>query len=242
MASRYQESFEWHEGEKQMHTLLHVPEQENPSTPGLSPYGFHLIMISPLLAWGTLDHLGRPWTTLLGGEPGFSKPVGRSIIGVKTVVDRDFDPVLKRLLGDKKDGEVFEPDGDGRVVSGLSIDLLTRSRVKLSGKMVAGALGDTGAEGVKEDDRVGEVQLVIKIERSLGERLRLRQFNLRHDTHSSDRQLSKVSQQEADHAGFAQTHADFRLVALTRGSGETYIQGRYILHLLVPPWVKHEYQ
>lgn len=172
MASIYQESLEWHEGENLMHSLLHIPEQENPSTPGLSPYGIHIMMISPLLALGTLDHTGQPWTTLLGGEPAFTRPIGRSIVGVKTLVDRKHDPVLELLVGNKKDGEVLEQGSGGRVVSGLPIDLMTRSRLKISGKMVAGSLGEIGSGAGKEEDGVGEIQLVIKIDHSLGKQLR----------------------------------------------------------------------
>lgn len=168
MAFRYQESPEWHRGEKLMHSLLHVPERENPSSPGLSPYGSHMIMRCPLLALGTLDHLGQPWTTLLGGEPAFTRPIGPSVVGVKALVDRKYDPVLELLVGNQTDEEVFEQDAAGRVVSGLPIDLMTRNRLKISGRMVAGALGDVGAKGMKEEDGVGELQLVIKIERSLG--------------------------------------------------------------------------
>lgn len=130
--------------------------------------------ISPLLALGTLDHVGQPWTTLLGGEPAFTKPTGRSTIGVKSLVDRKHDPVLKLLVGDKKNGQGSEISGGGRVVSGLPIDLMTRSRLKISGKMVTGTLGDTIAGGKGEGGNlVGEVQLVIKVEQSLGERLHL---------------------------------------------------------------------
>lgn len=169
MASIIQESLEWHEGENLMHSLLHTPEQENPSTPGLSPYGVNIMMRSPLCALGTLDHTGQPWTTLLGGEPAFTRPIGRSVVGIKTLVDRKYDPVVELLVGSKKDGEVLEQGSGGRVVSGLPIDLMTRSRLKLSGKMVAGALEESGVGAGEEEDGIGEIQLVIKIDHSLGQ-------------------------------------------------------------------------
>lgn len=155
-----------------MQSLLHVPEQENPTSPGLVPYGIHILMRSPLLALGTLDHIGRPWTTLLGGEPAFARPIARSVIGVNTLVDRKYDPVLEILLGDGKDGEVVGQGNSGQMVSCLPIDLMTRSRLKISGKMVAGALEETGSESGEGEDGVGKVQLVIKVEHSLGKRLR----------------------------------------------------------------------
>lgn len=215
MASIYQDSLEWHRGEKLMHSLLHLPERENPSTPGLSPYGIHIMMKSPLMALGTLDHVGQPWTTLLGGEPAFTRPIGRSIIGVKSLVDRKYDPVLELLVGGKKDGEVAEEGGGGRVVSGLPIDLMTRSRLKISGKMVAGALGETRSEAVEEENGVGEVQLVIKVEQSMGERLRLGLYVSDMILTPKNRKLSKVSQQENDRHRLTETCADFRFVALT---------------------------
>jgi hypothetical protein len=173
MAFIYSESLGWHQGEKLMHTLLHTPEQDNPSSPGLTPYGIRILVISPLLALGTLDHVGQPWTTLLGGEPGFTRPVGRSIIGVKTLVSQKYDPVLELLVGDKKDGEVVGHGDGGRLVSALPIDLMTRSRLKISGKIVASALGEVGPDAAQEEDGVGEVQLVIKVEHSLGKGMKL---------------------------------------------------------------------
>jgi hypothetical protein len=155
------EALEWHDGEERMHKLLQVPNNDNPTSPFLSPYASNVLIRSPLIALGTLDSGGRPWTTLWGGEEGFSRAIAQSIIGVKTTVDRTHDPVLRELLGDKADGEVVQVQGQGKMVSGLGINLETRSRVKLYGRMVAGALAAT-------EEGVGEVQLVVKIEQSLG--------------------------------------------------------------------------
>ncbi|KAK3331996.1 hypothetical protein B0T19DRAFT_414472 [Cercophora scortea] len=47
------------------------------------------------------------------------------------------------------------------MMSGLSIDLSTRDRVKIAGKMLVGALAERG-------DGVGEVQIAVKVEESLG--------------------------------------------------------------------------
>ena len=69
--------------------------------------------------------------------------------------------MVETLLGDKADGEVVQEKGTGKMVGGLAIDLETRRRVKLYGRMVAGALAAT-------EEGVGEVQLVVKIEQSLG--------------------------------------------------------------------------
>ena len=173
MAFVHTGSIGWHEGEEKMHTLLRVPNQDNPTAPGLTPYGAHMLQRAPLIAIGTLDNDSRPWTTLLGGEPGFARLIGNSIIGVKTLVDTKYDPVVELLVGGKQDGEVSEEKGNGRIFSGLAIDLATRSRVKIAGRMVAGALGRIGSESERDGDGVGEAQLVFKIEQSLGTNLRL---------------------------------------------------------------------
>jgi hypothetical protein len=162
MAAIHEAETQWHKGEEEMHKILRVPEQENPTSPFLTPYAANLLVRSPLVAIGTLDSEDRPWTTIWGGQAGFSKPVAQSIIGMKATVDRTNDPVLRRLLGDNADGEVVRAEGVGKMVGGLAIDLESRSRVKLYGRMIAGAMSAT------EKD-IGEVQLVVKIEQSLGE-------------------------------------------------------------------------
>jgi len=145
-----------------MHKLLRLPHMDNPTQPYLAPNASYMLMRSPLIALGTLDSAGRPWTSLWGGEPGFSRPVAQSVMGVKTTVDRIHDPVIEILLGGRADGEVIQEKGAGRMVSGLAIDLETRRRVKLYGRMVVAALSAT-------EEGLGEVQLVVKIEQSLGE-------------------------------------------------------------------------
>lgn len=152
---------EWHDGEKYMHSLLRVPEGENPTSPGLSPYGNHLVIRSPLLALGVLDRDGRPWTTIIGGEQAFMRPLGQSIIGVKSLVDLRYDPVLEILMdGQAQDGEA------GRIISGLPIDLATRNRVKISGRLVPGGRGLEISRG--DDGDIGEAQLLIQVDSSLG--------------------------------------------------------------------------
>jgi hypothetical protein len=163
----------FHPGEMRMHELMHVPAQENPTAALLTQQATFMLMRAPLLALGTLDTDGRPWTTVWGGESGFSQPLGPNIIGTKTIVDRKFDPVVETLLGgDRADGEVVKEQGSGRMVGGLTIDLETRRRVKIYGRMMAGAvaaLNEGDAERNEKGDGVGEVQLVVRVEQSLGE-------------------------------------------------------------------------
>ena len=181
----YEAATAWHAGEEEMHKSLRVPHMDNPTSPYLTPFAQNLLMRSPLLAIGTLDSEGRPWTTLWGGEPGFSRAIAQSIIGVRATVDRTYDPVVETLLGGKADGEVIQEQGTGRMVGGLAIDLESRSRVKLYGRMVAGALSAT-------EKGIGEVQLVVKIEQSLG--MLAHGLENYYRTNQTRRKLSKVSQ------------------------------------------------
>ncbi|KAH6679118.1 oxidoreductase-like protein [Halenospora varia] len=159
----YEAETQWHTGEEQMHKLLRVPQRDNPTKPYLTPNAAQTLMRSPLVALGALDSEGRPWTTILGGEAGFSQPIAQGIIGMKTTVDMVHDPVVETLLGEAKDGSVIQVKelGKGKMVSGLAIDLETRRRVKLFGRMIAGAVSGT-------EEGIGEAQVVVKIEQSLG--------------------------------------------------------------------------
>lgn len=155
----------WHSGELEIQRKLKVPTQEyNPTSPGLpAPYGYR-VAASPLLALGTLDDEGQPWTTIWGGTRGFARPIAEDVLGVRTGVDLG-DPVLRTLWeGDvRKDAIVKPEDGqEGRVFAGLSIDLKTRDRVKLAGRFVAGAVTEVTEAGA------GEVQLALGVEESLG--------------------------------------------------------------------------
>jgi ferredoxin-NADP reductase/predicted pyridoxine 5'-phosphate oxidase superfamily flavin-nucleotide-binding protein len=152
----------WNEGEEKMHRLLRVPPQDNPTSTMLTPQAAFMFQRAPLLAFGTLDAQSRPWTTLWGGEPGFSEPLGGGFIGTRTLVDGKNDPVVQALLGN---GE----KGDEKLVAGLAIDLMTRKRVKIAGRMIAGTTRDIDVEVEGEEDRKQEqIQLVTKIEQSLG--------------------------------------------------------------------------
>ncbi|OCL03712.1 hypothetical protein AOQ84DRAFT_392093 [Glonium stellatum] len=166
----------WSSGEEKMHRLMNVPEHDNPTSSMLTPQASFMLQKAPLLAIGTVDDQGQPWTTLWGGEPGFSQPLGASIIGTRTLVDRKYDPVIQILVGGRSDGEVVKGEGCGKMVSGLAIDLMTRKRVKLYGRMIAAALSQI-SEDENDKDKVpkgsdgpthGQVQLVVKIEQSLG--------------------------------------------------------------------------
>ncbi|KAJ5928895.1 Riboflavin synthase-like beta-barrel [Penicillium verhagenii] len=152
----------WHDGEEKVHHLLNAPEVDNPSTPFLSPRAGAFLQQAPLVALGTLDEKGRPWSTLWGGQAGFAGPIAESIIGLRALVDSRGDPVVRELLGNQDEMnskyEEMAPR-QGKMVSGLAIDLENRRRVKLFGRMMAGSLNDGD---------VAQAQLVVKIEESLG--------------------------------------------------------------------------
>jgi ferredoxin-NADP reductase/predicted pyridoxine 5'-phosphate oxidase superfamily flavin-nucleotide-binding protein len=166
-------AMDWNEGEHRMHNLLHVPEYENPTSAMLTPQAAFLLQRAPLLAIGTLDSQDRPWTTVWGGAPGFSEPLGGGIMGTRTIVDSENDPVVQALVGDAPKGEMMR-SGD-KMIAGLTIDLMTRKRVKIAGRMLASSVGevnieyDEGApkiEGAPETQ--DQMQFVYKVDQSLG--------------------------------------------------------------------------
>lgn len=168
----------WSEGEEKMHDLLHVPPQDNPTSAMLTPQASFMLQRAPLLAIGTLDSDSRPWTALWGGVSGFSEPLGGGFVGTRTLVDGKFDPVVQALVGGKEKGETLQAEaGEGKMLSGLAIYLVTRKRVKIAGKMAAGTLRDVeveleGNEAAELPSDIpktqSQIQLVTKIEQSLG--------------------------------------------------------------------------
>ena len=158
----------WHEGEEKMRHAMHSPDYDNPTFPALSPQLANHLQIAPLISIGTLDSQGRPWTTLWGGERGMARSLGGGIVGIKTPVTGKYDPVVEELVGRDTSGQVVREEGKGRMVSGLTIDLEKRKRVKLFGRMVAGALGTRDDEVTGHEEHIAEIQLVLKIEQSLG--------------------------------------------------------------------------
>ncbi|OHE94265.1 oxidoreductase FAD-binding domain-containing protein [Colletotrichum orchidophilum] len=163
-------TIDFHPGELALHDLLKIPRRANPTSAGLPPSYGHRIAVAPLLALGTLDNDRRPWTTLWGGEAGaMARPIAEDVLGIRSQVDLVDDPVFRALWGDQEGQPVVQPGGGpegGKLVSGLSIDLRTRDRVKFGGRMVAGAV----TEGAAGDHRSSssEVQIAVNVEESLG--------------------------------------------------------------------------
>ncbi|KAK5144101.1 hypothetical protein LTR32_003908 [Rachicladosporium monterosium] len=164
----YYQDMPWHDGEIKMQQLMKVPNLDNPTVPALSPQLANHLKVAPLIAIGTLDKQGRPWTTLWGGEKGLARSLGGGVAGIRTPVTGRYDPVVEELVGKTATGEVVKEAGEGRMVSGLTIDLETRKRTKLYGRMIAGALSGREDEITGSEETVAEIQLVLKIEQSLG--------------------------------------------------------------------------
>lgn len=168
----------WHPGELAVHKLVHVPTPENPTTAGFpARYGYR-VQQSPLVALGALDDDGKPWTTVWGGMPGFARPIGHDLLMAGSLVDAENDPVISALLGGPGKGgggdrkyQMDQADfasGGGKVISGLSIDLATRDRVKVGGRLVQGSVVmEPGPLGGGEDG-VARAELVVLIEEGLG--------------------------------------------------------------------------
>ena len=91
--------------------------------------------------------------------------LGQSCLGLSTLVDPRFDPVFATLLGCEQDGEASRQEDSNHAVSALAIDLSTRRRVKLSGTKVASS---TEGPTAGKENSVRQVQLILKVETSLG--------------------------------------------------------------------------
>lgn len=162
----------WHDGEIAIHKRIGGPERDNPTNPALTQHAAIRLQQAPLLAVGTLDAQGRPWTAVWGGKPGFAAPLGSSMIGMKVDVDEVHDPVVQALCNDKSqgvDGGQLQR-GAGKMISGLTMDLDRRNRIKLCGRLVAGSLVSKAPSDPENSPSVaqGQIQLVTKIDQSLG--------------------------------------------------------------------------
>lgn len=154
-------------GEDYLHHILRVPHQDNPTATTLTMQASFMLQRSPLLALGTLDSQLRPWTTLWGGTTGFSEPLGGGLIGTRTFVDGKYDPVVQALVGDVPNGQMAYPKDGGKMIAGLTIDLMTRKRVKFAGRMIAGTMVKVEADG-ESPHTLDQVQMVTKVDQSLG--------------------------------------------------------------------------
>ncbi|KAK4220019.1 putative oxidoreductase [Rhypophila decipiens] len=166
----------WHLGEVSAHKLLKVAtsNRRNPTQQGLSYSHGYRVSESPIVALGTLDQEGNIWTTLWGGEKGFARPVAKNVLALQSLLSVKGDPFLGALLeldenngnNSLEGGGVIKPAGEGKMMSGLSVDLETRDRVKLAGRVLVASL-DNNNSGESER-AVREMQLAMVIDEGLG--------------------------------------------------------------------------
>ncbi|KIL87171.1 hypothetical protein FAVG1_09725 [Fusarium avenaceum] len=145
----------WHQGEVAVHDLLKVPTKDNPTAAGFPIRYEERLLQSPIVAVGTLDDQGRPWTTIWGGQRGFAQRTAEDVISLTSAVDMSSDPVFEALWADQPRNGLIQ--GRGRPMSGLTVDLETRDRIKIvSSRMIAGSVED------------GKVQITMHVTGSLG--------------------------------------------------------------------------
>ena len=173
MAAMVFEEMKWSGGERKVQELMKVPYMDNPTVPMLSGGASTLLSRSPILAVGTVDPKdGKVWTTIWGSDPGFARgiPQYENTIALKVPVDNDYDPVVQALMGPNGMGQGLK----GHMLGALAIDLETRRRVKLFGRAIAGAMGQTEID----EREAAELQLIINIEQSLGVSCVSKQINV----------------------------------------------------------------
>ena len=180
----FHRAMEWHEGEEAIHNLTGVNRivGDNPTSSFLQPRAAHMAARYPLMALGTTTtnpttNKEEIWCTVWGGQAPFAQQIAPSVLGIRTTVDTKFDPVVEALFGGKVDGEVMREDEEngGRLMAALPIHLEERGRMKMAGRVVAGACtrhkdndaGSTNTDGPSATG-AGEAQLVLKITQSLG--------------------------------------------------------------------------
>ncbi|RLL67630.1 pyridoxamine 5'-phosphate oxidase family protein [Streptomyces sp. Z26] len=174
---------QWHAGEEAMHRLLRVPYEDNPTTRGLPAVYGSTLPHFPLFALGAVDRHDRVWTTLFGGRPGTAGLVSSGVLGLafparlrRLPVEEGGgwvgpDPVLEALVSGTPSSDGQPIDLSGKTVSGLALDLETRTRVKVAGRAIRGAVlekqpagGTVPAGGTEPVD----VRLAVAVEESLG--------------------------------------------------------------------------
>ncbi|KAI9046277.1 putative oxidoreductase, FAD-binding [Aspergillus affinis] len=152
----------WHDGEKKMHSLLHIPLPDNPTNPFLTPRIHMYLQTFPLMAIGAVDREGKPWTTIWGGEVGFATPTAEGYVQINTPVDGKYDPLVDVLLQDSPKDQSTK-----RLLSGLVIDLESRRRGKLHGRQISGSIASVDGDDAAEE-HTGIANMAVHIDASLG--------------------------------------------------------------------------
>lgn len=147
-----------HEGEVAVYKMLKLPISGDPTSSGLPMHHAVRAMESPLVALGTLDKQGQPWTTVWGGDAGCIIPIAEDVLRFDSAVDTRHDPVFQAMFGSNrvKSGSVARPR-ERKLMAALSIDLEGQDRVKLMGRML-----------LSKKDSDGSVKVAMGVEESLG--------------------------------------------------------------------------
>jgi hypothetical protein len=143
----------------------------NPASQTLTAQASFMLENAPLLVMGTLDHQGRVWTTVWGGEPGFAMSLGRQrMVDVLTTVELKFDPVVEAFASEFG-GKHDQPAGTrkDKMFSGLTIDLMSRNRVKIAGRVMAVDLGDEIRTLGDNSSSQPNALMRFRVDESLGE-------------------------------------------------------------------------
>jgi hypothetical protein len=182
----------FHAGEIELHRLCALPSTEppdNPTLPGIALVRYaSWLKRCPLVAVGTLDALGRPWTSLWGGKSGFLLAAGGDALVAQALIGTIASDEVssgKRQTADEDDEKgtsepwswaadpvaaCFSNKDSGvavssKMVSLLAVDLESRSRVKLSGNLIA-TIADSNEDSAPGAPRTA--QLLLKIRQALG--------------------------------------------------------------------------
>lgn len=208
----------WSPGELLAHRLMHVPDGDNPTSPFLSPHAGYVAMHAPIMAVGVLDENKHPWTTIWGGEAGFARPMGGNFLGIRSEVDAKYDPVAEVLTKT----EFGKGSSKGMLISGLAIDLMTRRRAKIMGRVIGGKVEKN------ETEELEDLQMALNVEQSIGK------YIVRFDHEfmlTCYRPMSKVHKQEGYTSGPCKTRVIVvRPETICRRTSH-YSKSRFDIHL-----------
>lgn len=117
----------WHEGEREVHRRLGVPEEVEAVT-GRNIRAFmpeqHRMFFTqlPFMLVGSVDRAGRPWASLLAGRPGFAYSPNPRVLHVSAFPTAG-DPLAEALV-------------PGGRIGMLGIELPTRRRNRVNGRIL----------------------------------------------------------------------------------------------------------
>ena len=147
----------WHEGEAALQTAFGVERFDNPALPVLIRGSRSHLLRTPLFALGVTDSHNRIWSTILGGTAGVAREMSPTIVGINALVALRHDPAVQTLAQNDRSRRSGCSDQILGNISGVSIDLERRRRLKVFGEVVALAFTPSPGTGLHE------MKLIIKI-------------------------------------------------------------------------------